>query len=307
MNKAKRFEIVEPGLLADGNPGTGAPGGPDERTRAAQRVRLARFGMAAATYGAVTLAAPLIIRIGFGSLSLARWIAFVGIALGINLVFFALFRWDLNLRFRDPSLTAAQIVVASFWGLLPLTWLPRARPLILIFFLIAFSFGMLKLRRREYFVVAAIVQSSYGALLLFEYWTRRPGLEIEYQVLLWVAYGLVLTWFAFFGELVSRLRVRLREKSGALEQIAAELRLEIATRVRTQEENEQLIDELRRTLDRVRKLDGLLPICAACKKIRDDKGYWNQIEAYISSHSEAEFSHGICPECTRKFAPELEL
>jgi len=48
----------------------------------------------------------------------------------------------------------------------------------------------------------------------------------------------------------------------------------------------------------------MLPICASCKKIRDDRGYWNKIEAYIEKHSEAEFSHGICPECARKLYPE---
>jgi hypothetical protein len=49
----------------------------------------------------------------------------------------------------------------------------------------------------------------------------------------------------------------------------------------------------------------MLPICASCKKIRDDKGYWKQIESYIRDHSEAEFSHGICPECAEKFYPEI--
>ena len=51
----------------------------------------------------------------------------------------------------------------------------------------------------------------------------------------------------------------------------------------------------------VKTLRGLLPICAHCKKIRDDKGYWNQIEKYIHDHSEADFTHGICPECAKKF------
>jgi hypothetical protein len=53
----------------------------------------------------------------------------------------------------------------------------------------------------------------------------------------------------------------------------------------------------------VKVLSGLLPICASCKKIRDDKGYWNQMEAYIHEHSEAQFSHGICPECADQFFP----
>ncbi len=63
--------------------------------------------------------------------------------------------------------------------------------------------------------------------------------------------------------------------------------------------------ELKDALSRVRVLSGFLPICASCKKIRDDSGYWNQIETYIKKHSYAEFSHSICPECAAKLYPEL--
>ncbi len=79
---------------------------------------------------------------------------------------------------------------------------------------------------------------------------------------------------------------------------------DISERKQHEKEREALIDNLKTSLAKVRKLSGLLPICASCKKIRDDRGYWNQIEAYIRDHSEAEFSHGICPECTRKLYPE---
>jgi two-component system cell cycle response regulator len=65
-------------------------------------------------------------------------------------------------------------------------------------------------------------------------------------------------------------------------------------------EREKLITDLQDALAKVKLLSGFLPICASCKKIRDDKGYWKQIEAYICEHSEAEFSHGICPDCARK-------
>ena len=80
---------------------------------------------------------------------------------------------------------------------------------------------------------------------------------------------------------------------------------DITQRKLAEGEREKLIGELRSALARVRMLSGLLPICASCKKIRDDKGYWNQIETYIRDHSEAHFSHGICPECARKEYPEL--
>ena len=65
------------------------------------------------------------------------------------------------------------------------------------------------------------------------------------------------------------------------------------------------ITELKQTIARINTLSGLLPICASCKKIRDDKGYWNRLEAYIQDHSEAEFTHGICPECIKTLYPEL--
>lgn len=57
----------------------------------------------------------------------------------------------------------------------------------------------------------------------------------------------------------------------------------------------------------VKTLKGLLPLCAHCKKVRDDQGYWNKLEAYLKKHSEAEFSHGICPECATKYYPDLVL
>jgi len=66
-----------------------------------------------------------------------------------------------------------------------------------------------------------------------------------------------------------------------------------------------IIHKLEETLAEVKKLSGLLPICCACNKIRDDKGYWQKIENYISSHSEAQFSHGICPNCAHQLYPDL--
>jgi phosphoserine phosphatase RsbU/P len=68
-----------------------------------------------------------------------------------------------------------------------------------------------------------------------------------------------------------------------------------------EEERERLIIEFQEALEKVRTLSGLLPICAHCKKIRDDNGYWNQIEIYFRDHSEIGFTHGICPDCVKKF------
>lgn len=76
-------------------------------------------------------------------------------------------------------------------------------------------------------------------------------------------------------------------------------------RQRIEQQRDQLIQELQQALAEVKRLSGLLPICANCKKIRDDTGYWASVESYIQTHTEATFSHGVCPECLRELYPDL--
>jgi hypothetical protein len=66
----------------------------------------------------------------------------------------------------------------------------------------------------------------------------------------------------------------------------------------------QLNKNLQNAFTEIKQLKGIIPICAECKKIRDDEGFWHQVESYVRDHSEAEFSHGICPECMKKLYPE---
>jgi len=68
---------------------------------------------------------------------------------------------------------------------------------------------------------------------------------------------------------------------------------------------QELINDLQNALDEIITLQGIVPICSFCKKVRDDKGFWSQVEAYVSKHTKAQFSHGICPECKIKHYPEL--
>lgn len=84
-------------------------------------------------------------------------------------------------------------------------------------------------------------------------------------------------------------------------------RLEIATdcteRKNADEEREKLISELETALNQVKILSGIVPICTYCKEIRDDQGYWNQLESFISEHSDAQFSHSVCPKCMARMHP----
>lgn len=101
------------------------------------------------------------------------------------------------------------------------------------------------------------------------------------------------------------LELLVRERTNELAAANARLESEIAERKQAEKDREQLIGELQDALGRVKILSGFLPICASCKKIRDDKGYWNQIEAFICEHSDAEFSHSICPDCVKKIYPDV--
>jgi hypothetical protein len=82
---------------------------------------------------------------------------------------------------------------------------------------------------------------------------------------------------------------------------------DITARVLAAEERERLIRDLQTALAEVRTLSGLVPICSWCKRIRDDLGYWMQLEHFIQNHSSAQFTHGICPECAARFHPEAAL
>ncbi len=81
--------------------------------------------------------------------------------------------------------------------------------------------------------------------------------------------------------------------------------LDITERKKIEFEKEKLIKDLKNALDEVKTLSGLIPICTNCKKIRDDSGYWTQVEHYISKHSDVDFSHSICPDCMKKLYPKV--
>lgn len=99
-------------------------------------------------------------------------------------------------------------------------------------------------------------------------------------------------------------KVVLPPRNDELGELAEEFNRLIDRRRQTAAELKQEITEHKQALDKVKLLSGFLPICASCKQIRDDRGYWNQIETYIRDNSEVEFTHSICPECTKKLYPE---
>jgi PAS domain S-box-containing protein len=98
----------------------------------------------------------------------------------------------------------------------------------------------------------------------------------------------------------------LKEKDGSLAGYVFIVR-DMTEQKKAEAEREELIEELQEALANVKTLKGLVPICSGCKKIRNDKGYWQQVEGYIKEHTEADFSHGICDDCAKKLYPEAFL
>jgi CHASE1-domain containing sensor protein len=123
--------------------------------------------------------------------------------------------------------------------------------------------------------------------------------------------GIIISLLLFVAVLsLTRSRnqaLSLANMSLDLERANLGLREEIVERKRAAEALEEEGIRLQKAMDDIRTLRGIVPICSHCKKIRDDKGYWNQIESYIRDHSEAEFSHSICQECAEKYYPGIDI
>ena len=145
--------------------------------------------------------------------------------------------------------------------------------------------------------ITAFVQESIQPRLLTALETVRSGstpVEIEFAVSNEKG---AICW--------QKWRIEgIRNANGDLIELQAVGR-DVSGRKHAERQLQEESDGLKQALARVKRLSGMLPICASCKKIRDDSGYWNTIEEYIEKHSEAEFSHGICPDCARRLYPEL--
>lgn len=135
---------------------------------------------------------------------------------------------------------------------------------------------------RAWGISMAVAMTLIHSWFHFEVWEEHPPILVGLGNLL-----LTLSILAAFAEMTYRVASGRR------------------TQARMLEEKEKLIHYLQEARENIKVLSGLLPICASCKKIRDTEGYWEQIEQYIHDNSEADFSHGICPDCMKRLYPEF--
>ncbi len=148
--------------------------------------------------------------------------------------------------------------------------------------------------------ILGAVTIPYAAIFLSNNWHAHLFLEMIIIGLVGLAEVALINGY-------EQGRKRLMENQRLLEDRVKERTLDLTKANLALErdivERKRIEGELREAIAQVKTLTGLLPMCANCKKIRDDNGYWNSVEKYISSHTQAEFTHGICPECLEKLYP----
>jgi hypothetical protein len=182
-----------------------------------------------------------------------------------------------------------------------------------------FQLTLFALQQLIYLSVIAIATWRFGFGLGFFFWGILGAVTIPYSAIYLTAnwhpnlflemiiIGMVGLAEVFLINAYEQGKKRLIQYQHTLEDRVQERTLDLTRSNLALEkdivERRKAESELRDALAQVKTLTGLLPICANCKKIRDDNGYWNSVEKYISSHSEAEFTHGICPECLEKLYP----
>ena len=213
------------------------------------------------------------------------FLAWEAVLLGIT--FLCLAAWMPKLRARAGAAEnlAMILVVGGLINNVSLLVLLRDPEQAANFMLILVGCGLIRQSRRRFLLIQILVFSIWAtaSLLLLDF---RYFSTWGFPVL--CAFLLGLATHIFMSRLLRAMEVyRSRDH--------------ILLRQRT-----RLITELRVALEGIKTLRGLIPICAQCKKIRNDEGYWQQVESYVGEHSEAEFTHGLCPGCTQDLRDEFE-
>jgi|GEM_PF-1328648 len=152
-------------------------------------------------------------------------------------------------------------------------------------------------------ILATAILILYMPLEYFNGYKYPQQFKIRF-VTTYLIVSTVTYWFEYFRQ---RYREGMEIEQAMLGQEHRRPEHEIKERKKTEKENRLLIDRLRAALEEVETLSGLIPICSNCHKIRDDDGYWNHLEIFFQQRSQATFSHGICPECTRQLYPEISM
>lgn len=265
-----------------------------------RRARLLTLGFIAISYLLDTVILAFYAAAGTTRLLVPAAYAIAGAV--ICTVFLGLYRSHVGEQAPDPFLTVAQTVPSVALQLLFLVLAPEVGFVFLTILFIVFGVAAARIslpRAALAWSVTAVGLAVAVALL-----GHQPAIPVASAAERWISclcLALTLARCIVWGRVGSRYREVLHERTVALRHLNATLEDQVALRTRElARANEELERLVRQQKAEIRTLQGILPICSHCKKIRDDQGSWNQIEAYISAHTDVLFSHGLCADCLKE-------
>jgi diguanylate cyclase len=280
-----------------------APADAPERMARRRQLRQRMLATIAGSYGVTTCILLLYASVGTTTFQVPLWYACAGTLVWAT--FFVLFRVRLGERADDWFLTIWQLPASAAIELAFVGMAPEVGFVFLLVLFVVFGYGTLRLSPSKAVITFGATALSLAALLPI----LPAPLSIPFRTPAerWITalcFILTLGRCVMTGLFGSQYRIQLSERTAELRQLTGTLEQQVA--LRTQQlarANEELARLVGEQTDEIKTLQGILPICAHCKKIRDDTGAWNQLESYISAHTDVLFSHGICADCRRVHFP----
>lgn len=276
---------------------------PVRRIARRRQLRLRMLGVVAASYALDSTLLLLYAMAGTTTFAVALTFALSGAL--VCAAFLIVFSMRVGEQLRDPFLSLWQLPAGAMVQLVFLAAAPEVGFVFLTILFIIFGFGALRLTIRA----AAIAWgfTALGVIFVLLLLGRHPVIPTGTSAERWISclcFIFTLGRCAAIGLLGSSYREVLGERTLALHRLNASLEDLVESRTSelalAKKELERLVAE--QSVE-IKTLRGILPICSHCKRIRDDKGSWTQLEAYISNHADVLFSHGLCAECRQKHFP----
>ncbi|MGE4518495.1 MAG: GGDEF domain-containing protein [Desulfobacteraceae bacterium] len=176
-----------------------------------QQLRIRRFFMAAFSYLFFILLIMLCQSIGIFTLSLYETTVMISSVLLINLLFYLLFIFDINLYFKDKSLTMAQMTTAMIVIMVTIYYINNVRGAFLLLYVVSFSFGMFRLKIRQFLILTCLIIASYSAIIVLLSIYHPETIDIRLEMIRLLVLSVVFTWFSFLGGYINRLREKVEE------------------------------------------------------------------------------------------------
>ncbi len=189
-----------------------------------QALRVRRFLMALASYVMWMLLTSHCYYQGWFRMSLSSTLSVFAIIIVMNLFLYLVFMTGLNKRFKDPSLTMLQMILATFWTMIVAYYTDEVRGFVLLLYLVVFIFGVFRLQLRQFFILAIYALTGYGYVIVLLFANHPEKINLQAEILYWIVLAAVLSWFAAIGSYINHIRKKLAKANIELSQANERIR-----------------------------------------------------------------------------------